>query len=394
MNDRDDTKKIMAELRAANSAQGEAMAFVHIGGYSLSLGFSKIEWLLQNDRWKHCGFETIEGFAQSLKIDSSIQAAAEKRKKLAVLFVNAGLSQRKTATALNTSKTTIHRDTGPNGPPAAGNANESNDAKFVGGPNGPPALPSGEQAAAIINRRERAAERIARRQEEHAKRIEQGCTVDDLEALIAAGEKFPVIYSDPPWPWETWAPSGKLRTCAENHYNTSALDEIARLPVAALAADDCALFLWCTGPHIAAGNHVDVIRAWGFKPSTFGFTWIKTLAAATSITLDGEGLFTGNGYATRSNPEVCLLAFNKGHAPLRLAADVDQVIFAPRPNGRHSAKPEEIRRRIQRLYCGPYLELYGRMPDGHRPPPGWTVWGNEIDRSDFHLPPAEQGDEE
>jgi putative DNA primase/helicase len=45
--------------------------------------------------------------------------------------------------------------------------------------------------------------------------------------------------------------------------------------VAPLAADACALLLWCTGPHIAIGTHVEIIKAWGFKPSTAAFVWVK-----------------------------------------------------------------------------------------------------------------------
>jgi len=89
-------------------------------------------------------------------------------------------------------------------------------------------------------------------------------------------------------------------------------------------------------------------------------------------------LHTGMGYWTRSNSESCLIA-TKG-SPLRLATDVHQIVMAP--VGEHSAKPEEVRRRIERLFPGPYLELYGR-----KLVPGWTVWGNEIPRADF-TPPA------
>jgi N6-adenosine-specific RNA methylase IME4 len=137
-----------------------------------------------------------------------------------------------------------------------------------------------------------------------------------------------------------------------------------KLPVAALAADDCALLLWCTGPHIAIGTHVEIMKAWGFKSSTTAFVWVKTNA-------DGEGLHTGMGYWTRSNSEVYFIA-TKG-SPKRLAVDVHQIVMEP--VGEHSAKPEEVRRRIERLLANPYLELYGR-----RPVPGWTVWGNEINR--------------
>jgi N6-adenosine-specific RNA methylase IME4 len=209
---------------------------------------------------------------------------------------------------------------------------------------------------------------IERAKQHHSKQIEHGCRVDDLIALADSGKRFSVIYADPAWPWETWGGlSGKIRSAPDNHYGTSALDEIMKLPVAALAADNCALLMWCTGPHIAIGTHTKIIEAWGLKPSTFAFDWVKTNA-------DGQGLHTGMGYWTRSNSEFCLIA-TKG-SPLRLATDVHQIVMAP--VGEHSAKPEEVRRRIERLFPGPYLELYGR-----KLVPGWTVWGNEIPRADF-----------
>jgi len=50
---------------------------------------------------------------------------------------------------------------------------------------------------------------------------------------------------------------------------------------------------------------------------------------------------------------------------------VHQVVIAP--VGEHSEKPDEVRRRIERLLPGPYLELYGR-----KQVEGWCVWGNEV----------------
>jgi len=113
-----------------------------------------------------------------------------------------------------------------------------------------------------------------------------------------------------------------------------------------------------------AARRAEIIKAWGFEPSTIAFDWIKQ-------TPSGDGLHWGMGYYTRSNAEYCLLAA-KG-SPTRLATDVHQVVLAP--VGDHSAKPDEVRRRIERLFPGPYLELYGRKPVD-----GWTVWGNEIER--------------
>jgi N6-adenosine-specific RNA methylase IME4 len=74
-------------------------------------------------------------------------------------------------------------------------------------------------------------------------------------------------------------------------------------------------------------------------------------------------------YWTRANAELCLLA-TRG-APTRMAADIPQVVMAP--VGAHSAKPQEVRTRIERLLVGAYLELYAREQA-----PGWRAWGNEV----------------
>jgi hypothetical protein len=83
-----------------------------------------------------------------------------------------------------------------------------------------------------------------RARKRHAQAVEHGCTVADLEGLIAKGKRFPVIYADPPWPMETWSPMGRKWSDATNHYATCTIDQIKALPVAALAADDCALLMW------------------------------------------------------------------------------------------------------------------------------------------------------
>jgi N6-adenosine-specific RNA methylase IME4 len=84
---------------------------------------------------------------------------------------------------------------------------------------------------------------------------------------------------------------------------------------------------------------------------------------------NNDGLFMGMGNYTRANAELCLIA-TKGN-PKRLHADVHQIIMTSL--GEHSAKPDEVRQRIERLYRGPYLELYAR-----KAAPGWICWGNEL----------------
>ena len=136
-------------------------------------------------------------------------------------------------------------------------------------------------------------------------------------------------------------------------------EEIEALPIADLAADDCALFLWAVMPQIPEA--LRVIEAWGFEYKTCAFVWVKQ-------TKDGERFATGMGYWTRANAEICLLA-TRG-SPTRLNADVHQVVATPR--GAHSAKPDEVAARIERLVGGPYLELFARQPRE-----GWKVWGNQ-----------------
>jgi N6-adenosine-specific RNA methylase IME4 len=59
--------------------------------------------------------------------------------------------------------------------------------------------------------------------------------------------------------------------------------------------------------------------------------------------------------------------------PLPLADEgVPHVVLAAKME--HSRKPDEIHRRIERLYPGATkLEMFAR-----RPMNGWSVWGNEV----------------
>ncbi len=126
------------------------------------------------------------------------------------------------------------------------------------------------------------------------------------------------------------------------------------------AAMDCALFVWTTPPTIHE-YACPLIEAWGFQYKTFGFTWVK---------LSGGGEpFMGMGYYTRGNAEICLLATRR--KPKVKAHDVNQVILSPRRE--HSRKPDEQYSRIERLFDGPYLEIFARERR-----PGWDAWGNEV----------------
>ena len=221
-----------------------------------------------------------------------------------------------------------------------------------------------EETGKVSTRLLKAGELARELAEREANQRDDTCTVDDFAALGASGKKFGAILADPPWTYKVYSGKGKARS-AERQYDTMTLDDIKALPVASLAADDCALFMWATMPQLPEA--FGVINAWGFEYKTCGFCWTK-------LNETGRGYFVGMGYWTRSNAELCLLA-TRGN-PKRLHMDVQQVIVSPVME--HSRKPGVVHERIERLVSGPYLEMFGR-----RITPGWTVWGNEIERRLF-----------
>jgi len=188
---------------------------------------------------------------------------------------------------------------------------------------------------------------------------------------------FGVIYADPPWAFRTF--SGEVMTphrSAEDHYPTMSLAEMQSIPVADVAAKNCALFMWVVGSHLV--DSIALAEAWGFEFKTDAFYWMKTRLWDAGAQLD---LLTGDlaeprmgfGYWTRKQVEPCWL-FTRGR-PERVAKGVRQVIVEPRRE--HSRKPDETRARIEALVRGPYLELFARSSA-----PGWSSWGNQVDKFD------------
>lgn len=181
-------------------------------------------------------------------------------------------------------------------------------------------------------------------------------------------KKYNIIYADPPWSYKDKRDKHP-RMCggAISHYNTMSIEQIKSLPIKDLAADNCMLFLWVTFPNLQEG--LDVIKSWGFKYKTLGFSWIKTNKN------NGKPFF-GIGYYTKSNCEVCLIGV-KGK-PIKVSNSVSSVIISPRQE--HSKKPDQIRDKIVEL-CGdvPRIELFAR----HKKE-GWDAWGNEVE-SDINL---------
>jgi N6-adenosine-specific RNA methylase IME4 len=174
-------------------------------------------------------------------------------------------------------------------------------------------------------------------------------------------KKYNVIYADPPWTFKTFSDKGKDRS-PENHYNVMSLKDICNLPISKIANDDSVLLMWVVDPLL--DKAFEVINAWGFKYKTVGFTWAKTNRKSM-------GFFTGLGYWTRGNPEMCLLA-TKGK-PKRISKSVPQLVVEQRRE--HSRKPDIMYNHIENLLEGPYIELFARTQRN-----GWDSWGNQTDK--------------
>lgn len=174
-------------------------------------------------------------------------------------------------------------------------------------------------------------------------------------------KKYDIIYADPPWLY-----NDKSRSHgggAESHYKCISTKNMIdwTLP----AANDSVLFMWCTFPMLEEG--LKLLKAWGYKYTTGGFTWVKTNKNGS--------IYMGMGHQTRSNAEICLLG-KKGKGIKRVNAGIYNTQLHPR--GKHSEKPAKFRKDIEKLY-GPNLkrlEMFAR--ENVR---GWDAWGDEVKNS-------------
>ncbi len=153
--------------------------------------------------------------------------------------------------------------------------------------------------------------------------------------------KYNIIYADPPW--EQW---GGGNRGPEQHYDTWDVSDICALPVLGLTADNCILFLWTTSFNVQ--DALQVIKAWDFHYSCFGFVWVKSLR-------DETGFAFGCGSWTRANAEYCLIG-KKGNVE-RKDATISQIVYAPRE--KHSRKPGIVRKKI--------VQLVGDLPHTSQP---------------------------
>ncbi len=202
-------------------------------------------------------------------------------------------------------------------------------------------------------------------------------------------EPVRVLCADPPWPFLDKLPGGGRG--AVKKYKLMTLSRIQKYPLPEMA-DDSVLALWRVSSMQAEA--LDVIKAWGFTLKS-EVVWNKrrrcgtckgigrvqagvsvnhTFAVKDCEACGGVGhrAHFGMGRQVRMAHEVCLLA-TRGKNIRRdetSARNVPSTFEAM--TGEHSDKPAAFFRILERLYAGPYHELFAR---GQRE--GWHCEGDE-----------------
>ncbi len=180
--------------------------------------------------------------------------------------------------------------------------------------------------------------------------------------IFNTDKKYTIIYADPPWAYKVWSNKGNGRS-AESHYNTMKIEEIINMKdtIQKISDENCVLFLWVTFPCLLEG--LRILKEWGFKYKTCGFTWVKRNKVS-------DTWFFGLGHWTRANAELCLIA-TKGTIK-RVSSKVPQIVDTRIEE--HSKKPAIVRDRIVELIGDyPRIELFARQTAD-----GWDCWGNEV----------------
>ena len=174
--------------------------------------------------------------------------------------------------------------------------------------------------------------------------------------------KYQILYCDPPWDYKGQTQHGGKGNpdtgSALRHYSTMKLPQLIALKpmIDELADTNSLLFMWTSSPHL--DQAIELLKGWGFSWATVGFVWDKQRV--------------NPGFYTMSQCELCLIG-KRGKIPSpRGARNVRQFLSELR--GRHSAKPSQVRKRIEKMFPDQkYIELFAREVHD-----GWDAWGNEV----------------
>ena len=176
---------------------------------------------------------------------------------------------------------------------------------------------------------------------------------------------------DPPW-----NEKGGSRG-ADKHYPLLATPDIPRVVMQSplwLPADNAHLWLWVTSNFLEDG--LFVMRALGFRYVS------NAVARAAGVERIAETFRAPRSCSADDGLDFDLFASPVQQVTTPKASSIDRRKAGPHgrlprrfeaPRGRHSQKPEESYRRIERVSPGPRAEIFAREKRE-----GWDVWGNEV----------------
>lgn len=172
---------------------------------------------------------------------------------------------------------------------------------------------------------------------------------------------YDVIYCDPPWKYGSKAARGGKYGALD--YSGMTIPELEALPVADMAAPDCALFMWVTSPFLMLAENV--AKAWGFTYLRCDRVWAKTTVTGKPHGVVGPWGLTDVEF---------LLLFTRGKMHKQQAVKNQYTMaWDEQYPGRHSAKPDRFRQEIvERFPEAKRIELFARIASE-----GWDTWGNE-----------------
>jgi len=166
--------------------------------------------------------------------------------------------------------------------------------------------------------------------------------------------KYKTILIDPPW---LERGGGKIKRGADKHYKLMNTDDIIwtikKCGLFNPDPDGCHMYLWVTNNFLKDG--LKVMERLRFRYIT-NIVWVK----------DKFGL----GQYFRGQHELCLFG-RYGETLLPKVRNIPTVLFAERT--KHSKKPEEMYKIIEKISYPPRLELFARTTRE-----GWDSWGDEL----------------
>lgn len=185
---------------------------------------------------------------------------------------------------------------------------------------------------------------------------------DSIADLVASGSKFACIYADPSWPSSAGAE-------AEVDGLGSFIHALSEQPIGELAEAHAHLHLWADDDSIFAAK--TVMENWGFE-------FKGCLLCLNRQGRPGDYWIQAHEY---------LLLGVRGSLPLMERTLNSWMRACREPDG---CPPERIRKLIERVSPGPYLELFGR-----RPATGWTTYSTFIELANDDLETStDEGEED